>query len=169
MTVVRACCALLVASTVCVMAAPVTRLLPGVPTPTLVLGVDVNFDGRTDIVTASDGDRTLGFYENTGFATYGDFAAFATDGVSAARAAAYADVDSDGLQDFVVVSNDGGPVFSVGNRVAWYRNLGAGQFGPQVTISTSQVRERASPRAAGCHGVILLPVRPGGTDGTLGW
>jgi len=91
---------------------------------------DLDGDGDLDVLSASEQDDTIAWYENTdGDGSFGAAQTLSTtaDGVQEAHAA---DVDGDGDLDVVAaLENDG--------TVAWYENTdGAGSFGTQQTIAT---------------------------------
>ena len=96
-----------------------------------VFAVDVDGDGDTDVLSASAGDDTIAWYENTnGLGAFGP-PRVVTTGADGAFSVFAADIDGDG--DFDVLSAS---LFD--DKVAWYENTdGAGAFGPQQVITTS--------------------------------
>jgi hypothetical protein len=94
-----------------------------------VSAADVDRDGDADVLSASQADDEIAWYENLGG---GAFAAqqVITNSAVEAQAAIAADLDDDG--DLDVVSASRGD-----DRVAWYENLGGGSFGAAQNISSN--------------------------------
>jgi len=91
-----------------------------------VFSADLDGDGDNDVLSASEGDNKIAWYENG----YGWFERIISTHHEAASAVFSADLDGDGDMDVLACSwND--------NRIAWYENTdGAGDFGPQQIITT---------------------------------
>lgn len=101
--------------------------------PTCVFAADIDHDGRVDVAVSSYADYTISWFRNVG-GTLGsglfDYdpgnpeANFRTVSTSAggATSVAVSDVDGDGLRDILSTS-------AYDRKVAWYRNLGGGNFG----------------------------------------
>lgn len=98
-----------------------------------VFAADLDGDGDIDVLSASQLDEKLAWYENTdGLGSFGpeQIISFQANGPSSVFAA-----DIDGDLDLDVLSASNGD-----EKVAWYENLdGAGNFGPQQIISTAVV------------------------------
>jgi len=93
-----------------------------------VYATDVDGDGDTDVLSASEWDDKIAWYEN--LSGDGDFGSTRLISYDANRPTSVlaADVDGDGDQDVVSASHDD-------DTIAWYENLsGAGDFGPQRVI-----------------------------------
>ena len=95
-----------------------------------VVAADVDGDGDLDVLSASEIDRKVAWYENLdGAGTFGAQRVISTlaNGV---RSVFAADLDGDGDLDVVSASY-------LDNKLAWYENLdGGGTFGAQQVIST---------------------------------
>jgi hypothetical protein len=96
-----------------------------------VSAADIDGDGDMDVLTASFGDDTIAWYENTdGAGAFGGEQVITTDADGATSVTA-ADIDGDGDMDVLSASTRD-------NTVAWYENTdGVGTFGPQQPITTS--------------------------------
>jgi len=125
-----------------------------------VYAVDVDGDGNMDVLSASDADDTIAWYENDG---NGNFSPHDVTTSAAGAVSVYAaDVDGDGDMDVLSAS-------STDNTIAWYENDGSGNFGDQNVITTS---------AAGAVSVYAADVDGDGdmdvlsassTDDTIAW
>ncbi|MEK6152574.1 FG-GAP-like repeat-containing protein [Flavobacteriaceae bacterium 3-367] len=97
-----------------------------------VYTADLDGDGDQDVLSASWDDDTIAWYENLGGGDFGEpqnnlrSISTVADG---ALSVAVADLDRDGRPDVLSAS-------FLDNKVAWYRNLGGGNFGGQQLIST---------------------------------
>jgi len=98
--------------------------------PMSVLAADVDGDGDADVLSASYYDDKIAWYENlTGLGDFGPQQVI-SDNAAGAQSVFAADVDGDGDPDVLSAS-----VWD--DRIAIYENLdGAGDFGPQQTVST---------------------------------
>ena len=98
--------------------------------PKSVFAADLDGDGDLDVLSASDYDDKIAWYENTdGDGTFGAQEVISTlaDGASSVFAA---DVDGDGDLDVLSASR-------ADDKIAWYENTdGDGNFGAQNVIST---------------------------------
>lgn len=114
----------------------------------MVIAADIDGDGDMDVVTASEGDNKVAWYENPGS---GDFNATpgaehvisnTADGVLAIFAT---DIDNDGKLDIVAaIYGD--------DRVLWYRNEGAAFGTARVIATSSDVNKPISVFAADVDG-----------------
>ena len=97
--------------------------------PQSVFVADLDGDGDMDLLSASQGDDKIAWYENTdGAGTFGPQHVITQDADYAQRVFA-ADLDGDGDVDVLSAS-------SRDNKIAWYENTdGAGTFGPQRVIT----------------------------------
>jgi hypothetical protein len=95
-----------------------------------VFAVDVDGDGDADVLSASELDDEIAWYENLdGAGSFGSQQVISTL-ANAAWAVFAADVDGDGDVDVLSAS-------ASDSKIAWYENLdGAGSFGAQQVIST---------------------------------
>ncbi|MCB2379780.1 FG-GAP-like repeat-containing protein, partial [Hymenobacter sp. BT635] len=101
----------------------------GVQTQGVTLG-DVNADGRLDIVTANNGNNTIGVLLNQGAGIFGTVLSYATGTNTAPRNVALSDVNGDGVLD-AVTGNSGTATTSV------LLGLGGGAFGAPTSYATS--------------------------------
>ncbi|WP_026449934.1 FG-GAP-like repeat-containing protein [Aequorivita capsosiphonis] len=95
-----------------------------------VQGFDVDNDGDNDIVSASQSDNKIAWYENLdGTGTFSEARIITTNALEA-RSVFGADIDNDGDLDVISASfND--------DKIAWYENKnGLGNFGAQQVISS---------------------------------
>lgn len=91
---------------------------------------DLDGDGDLDVVGASFGDDTIGWYENLdGLGNFGTRQIISTNADQALTVNA-ADIDGDG--DLDVISGS-----QADAKIAWYENDGLGNFGPQQIITTN--------------------------------
>ena len=85
--------------------------------PQSVFAADMDNDGDMDIVSASDGDDTIAWYENDGASDPSWSAANIDTNADGAQDVHVADMDNDGDLDILSASaND--------DTIAWYENLG---------------------------------------------
>ena len=95
-----------------------------------VFVADLDGDGDQDVLSASDSDDKIAWYENTdGLGDFGPQQVITTL-AETARWVFAADLDGDGDQDVLSAS-------SSDDKIAWYENDGLGTFGPQQIITTS--------------------------------
>ena len=95
-----------------------------------VYATDIDGDGDMDVLSASENDDKIAWYENTdGLGTFGPEQIITTDADHAISVYA-ADIDGDGDMDVLSASEDD-------NKIAWYENTdGLGSFGPEQIITT---------------------------------
>ena len=98
--------------------------------PLSVTAADVDGDGDMDVLSASQNDDKIAWYENTdGEGTFGPQRVISSS-ANGAWWVSTADVDGDGDVDVLSASHDD-------DKIAWYENTdGEGTFGPQRVIST---------------------------------
>ena len=98
---------------------------------TSVVAVDIDSNGRVDLVVTAYNANTLAWYNNTdGKGTYGP-AIVISSAVTGARTSVVADLDHDGIQDIAVAAD-------TGDFLAWFRHLdGKGSFGTMQIITTA--------------------------------
>ena len=94
------------------------------------VAADVDGDGDLDVISASELDNRIAWYENTdGGATFGSQQTVSTSASGAAKVVAV-DLDGDGDVDILAAS-------STDDKVAWYENTdGAGTFGAEQVLGT---------------------------------
>ena len=99
--------------------------------PRSVFAADLDGDGDFDVLSASQFDDKIAWYENTdGFGAFGPQQVI-TSAFNGARSVFAADLDGDGDLDVLSAS-----VYDA--KIAWYENTdGFGAFGPQQVITTS--------------------------------
>jgi WD40 repeat protein len=111
--------------------------------PSSVFAADVDGDGRTDVITASQGDDTIKWFENGSVPTAN--APFAEQVVSTAADQAISvhaeDVDGDGDVDLVSAS-------LLDQTIAWYENDGGSPPGFTERVVTDQASNPYSVHAA---------------------
>ncbi|MCH7785103.1 MAG: T9SS type A sorting domain-containing protein [Bacteroidetes bacterium] len=95
-----------------------------------VYATDIDGDGDMDVLSASENDDKIAWYENTdGLGSFGAEQIITTDADHAISVYA-ADIDGDGDMDVLSASEDD-------NKIAWYENTdGLGSFGPEQIITT---------------------------------
>ena len=93
-----------------------------------VHAADLDGDGDADVLSASQSDDKIAWYENLGGGTFSAQQVITTDADYAYSVHA-ADLDGDGDADVLSAS-------FVDNKVAWHENLGDGTFSPQRDITT---------------------------------
>ena len=86
-------------------------------------------DGDLDVLSASQSDDKIAWYENDGAGTFGSQQVITT-AADFATSVYSADVDGDGDIDVLSASSNDA-------KVAWYENDGAGTFGSQQVITTA--------------------------------
>lgn len=94
-----------------------------------VRAADLDGDGDADVLSASQGDDTVAWFEKLADGTFSDRKVITTN---ADRASSVIAVDLDGDTDLDVLSAS-----QADDKVAWYENLGDGQFSGQNVISTA--------------------------------
>ncbi len=94
--------------------------------------VDLDNDGKKDLLMTSYHDQLLAWYPNLGSGQWGPQRVISTSNNNQTLALP-ADLDGDGDADIVSSSDppDGDPFR---NELFWYENLGAGQFGPAKMV-----------------------------------
>ena len=93
-----------------------------------VRAADLDGDGDTDVLSASQWDNKIAWYANDGTGHFGSQQVITTE-ADGASCVYVADLDGDG--DLDVLSASFGD-----DKIAWYANDGRGQFGPQQVITT---------------------------------
>ena len=92
-----------------------------------VFAIDLDGDGDADILSASEADNKIAWYENQGAGVFGGQEVITN--IAFGAVCVYAiDLDGDGDADVLSASQDN-------DMIAWYENLGAGLFGQQQVIS----------------------------------
>ena len=106
-------------------------LYPTAENPSDIYAADLDGDGDLDVLSASENDNKIAWYENTdGMGTFGSQRVISMDAVMAKSVFAI-DLDGDGDLDVLSASEED-------NKIAWYENVdGSGEFGAQNVISTS--------------------------------
>lgn len=113
--------------------APAQLISNAIDTPRSLFAADFDGDGDRDLLSASELDDKIAWYENIGgsFDTQ-QLISTAADGAVSVFGS---DLDGDGLVDALSASRDD-------DEIAWYRNLG-GSFGGQQLVSSSADFARA--------------------------
>jgi predicted RNA methylase len=94
-----------------------------------VYAVDLDGDGDADVLSASDLDNKIAWYENQGGGAFGAQQVITTAAVGAESVYAV-DLDGDGDADVLSASR-------FDDKIAWYENQGGGAFGTQQVITTA--------------------------------
>ena len=104
-----------------------------------VFACDIDGDGDMDILSASQSDNKIAWYENTnGVGTFGE-QQIISDSAFGARSVYACDLDGDGDMDVLSAFSS---VWDEG-EIAWYENTdGNGTFGPEQIITTSLLYAR---------------------------
>ena len=99
--------------------------------PYRVYAADLDGDGDADILSASESDNKIAWYENQGGGTFGTQQIITTN-AQYARNLYATDLDGDGDVDVLSASHSD-------DKIAWYENLGVNTatFGPQQVITTN--------------------------------
>ncbi len=92
-----------------------------------VYSVDIDGDGDMDVLSSSQGDNKIAWYENLGSGTFNSQQKIITTLAMGARHVFASDLDGDGDIDVLSAAKDG-------NHIAWYENLGGGSFGAQQVL-----------------------------------
>ena len=94
-----------------------------------VFSADIDGDGDLDVLSASQLDDKIAWYENDGNGSFGEQQVISTtaDGALSVYAA---DIDGDGDLDVLSASQ-------LDDKIAWYANDGSGNFGAQQIISNA--------------------------------
>jgi hypothetical protein len=103
-----------------------------VSSPYHVIAADLNNDGKQDIISANNGDSSISWFQNLGNGTFSSKITI-TNSAFNVESIDTADVDNDGDLDLL-----SGTYFPNG-MVAWFENIGSGNFGPQQIISNSNI------------------------------
>jgi hypothetical protein len=110
--------------------------------PSCVKSYDIDGDGDMDVLTSSESDDKIAWYENLGGGLFGGEHIVNTPDIDGSHVLGdNGDLDSPGTIFAADLDNDGDlDVISASkfnSKVVWYKNLGGGNFGPQMVISTS--------------------------------
>ena len=90
---------------------------------------DLDGDGDMDVLSASQQDDKIAWYENDGSGSFGDQQIITTM-ARGARSVYVSDLDGDGDMDVLSASY-------YDDKIAWYENEGSGSFGGQQVITNS--------------------------------
>ena len=115
-----------------------------------VYAADLDGDGDPDVLSASEEDDTIAWYENLGG---GGFSAkrVISAAVDKATSVYAADVDGDGDPDVLSASGFSSANSGRVSKIAWYENLGSADFAAERVISTA-AEEPTSVHAADLDG-----------------
>jgi FG-GAP-like repeat/WW domain len=129
--------------------------------PWSVFVADVDGDGDMDVLTASNTNRRIGWFENTSGGTFSEPHTI-TSQAHSPRTVHGVDLDGDGDMDVLSASLGG-------NNVTWYENLGDGTFGIGRLI-TDQVNGVRAAYAADLNGDGNLDVLSASrNDSKIAW
>jgi hypothetical protein len=128
-----------------------------------VIAADLDGDGDLDVLSASQNDNKIAWYENTNGAGVFGAQRIVSTSADVPVSIAAADLDGDGDVDVVSAS-------AADDKVAWYENGdGAGTFGPQQVISAA-ANEAASVSVGDLDGDGDLDVASASTqDDKIAW
>ena len=107
-----------------------------VDVPYATYAVDIDGDGDADVVSASERDDKVAWYENLGDGAFSDQRIISTT-IGAPRSVLATDLDGDGDSDVIASSHGDG-------RIAWYENLGAGAFSTERAVAAQATLTSAS-------------------------
>ena len=131
--------------------------------PQSVFAADMDNDGDMDIVSASDGDDTIAWYENNGAVDPTWSAANIDTNADGAQDVHVADLDNDGDMDIVSAS-------ATDNTIAWYENDGAADPSWSASDIATSVSGARSVFAADIDGDGDLDVISASyADNTIAW
>ncbi len=104
-----------------------------------VYAADLDGDGDVDVLSAYHSNYSrIAWYENDGLGNFGP-QQIISNAVPGANSVYAADLDKDGAIDVLSASSNN----SAFNYIAWYKNDGLGNFGPQQIISSNVLGARA--------------------------
>lgn len=95
--------------------------------PFCLVAIDINSDGKPDIVVSNNYDNNIGVFLNTGNGTFANQTIYPTD--SSPKSIAAADVNGDGKPDIIVANYNA-------SNIGVLLNTGLGTFTNQTTYST---------------------------------
>ena len=104
---------------------PQQVIAPNADEPYCVYSIDLDGDGDNDILSASNQDNKIAWYENEGNWNFGLQKVITIEAEEAFSVFAI-DLDGDGDNDVLSAGGD---------EIAWYKNDGNGNFGPQQVIT----------------------------------
>jgi hypothetical protein len=113
---------------------------------TSVYAIDVDGDDDVDVLSASGSDHKIAWYQNDGQDPPSFVKRVITDRASGASAVFAADLDGDGDPDVLSASR-------FDDKIAWYENLGSGEFGDPTT--NQQIITTDAPGAASVYAIDL--------------
>ncbi|KAH8056378.1 hypothetical protein JL722_7687 [Aureococcus anophagefferens] len=107
-----------------------------VESPRSVFAIDVDGDGDVDVLSASEDDDTVAWYENDGSQSFSDH--LIVDTADGAMSVFAIDVDGDGDVDALSASyNDDTVAWYENDAVAWYENDGEESFTTRVVADSA--------------------------------
>jgi hypothetical protein len=125
-----------------------------------VFAADLDGDGDVDILSATAGDNTIGWYDNNGSESF-QRRLLANDFELAAFVTA-ADIDGDGRLDVLAASHDDG-------EVAWFRNEAASGFRRRAVTRFAHFAQMATPADLDGDGRLDILWTAGYNGGPLAW
>lgn len=119
----------------------------GIDEPMCVYAADLDNDGDLDVLSASDLDGKIAWYENKGQGMFSNQRLITTN-VKGVSSVYVADLDNDGDMDVVFASYTDGKIGE--DKIGWYANMGQGSFsGPWLfTLFTRNADKPRSVYAA---------------------
>lgn len=102
---------------------------------------DLDNDGDIDVLSASFGDNKIAWYENLGNGNFDTIANVLSSSAIEALSVFATDLDNDGDMDVLSASY-------IDNKIAWYENLGNGNFDTTANIISNSVDGANSVSAA---------------------
>lgn len=103
-------------------------IVQSVDQPMSAFSEDLDGDGDFDLLSASENDNRIIWYENLGVDGFNQITI--SNNALGATSVYAADLNGDGLLDVLSASNGDG-------KLAWYENLGGGIFGPENIVFTN--------------------------------
>ena len=103
---------------------------------TSVYAADLDGDGDPDVLSASEEDDTVAWYENLGAGAFSAKRVISA-AVDKATSVYAADLDGDGDPDVLLASGFSSANAGRISKIAWYENLGSADFAAERVISTA--------------------------------
>jgi hypothetical protein len=93
---------------------------------------DIDNDGDVDFFGGNYNTQGFGWFENLGNQIFAEYVSISSD-IAICTEMAFEDIDNDGTKDIIIGT------FHINGDLAWFKNLGGGNFGPKNMISTGEL------------------------------